>query len=130
VPADKNAAEKIAAQHMMCFNNLEAGKYGLTIDGQKMRSSAEDGWERGYNFRIGPDVEQAEKLRLAIVKKNELFFHRWRPANETYIFGFRKREQGQNAVEMPRFDPLIAEQEQIIDELRVPHAHRYVLTRE
>ncbi len=130
VPAEKSAAEKIAAQHMMCFHNLQPAKYGLTIDGQKIRSSTDEGWERGSNFRVGPEVEQAEKLRLAIVKKNELFFHRWRPANETYIFGFRKGEQGQNAVEMPQFDPLVAEQEKIIDELRVPRAHRYVLTRE
>ena len=50
-------------------------------------------------------------LRSAIRKKNELFFHRWRPENWTYLFGFRKQEQGQNAVEIPQFDPLIAEWE-------------------
>jgi hypothetical protein len=120
--ADAKAAEKIAAQHMMCIHNLEPGRYTLTIDGKKMHTS--------FNARVGPDVMQAEKLRETIVKKNELFFHRWRPANETYIFGFRKHEQGQNAVEMPQFDPLIAEQEKLIDELRVPRPHRYELTRE
>lgn len=50
----------------------------------------------------------AETLRATIVAKNRLFFHRWRPANETYLFLFRKREQGQNAKEIPMFDPLIA----------------------
>ena len=48
-----------------------------------------------------------EVLRGAIRRKNELFFHRWRPANWTYLFGFRKHEQGQNAVEIPRFDPMV-----------------------
>ncbi|MEW6305544.1 MAG: SGNH/GDSL hydrolase family protein, partial [Verrucomicrobiota bacterium] len=43
--------------------------------------------------------EQAGTLREVILKKNEWFFHRSRPANMAYIFGFRKREQGQNAVE-------------------------------
>jgi len=49
----------------------------------------------------------AETLRASILRKNSLFFHRSRPANYTYIFGFRKREQGNNAVEIPKFDPLI-----------------------
>lgn len=53
-----------------------------------------------------------EALRQAVVKKNRLFFHRWRPANETYLFLFRKHEQGQNAKEMPMFDPLIAAEEE------------------
>ena len=49
----------------------------------------------------------AETLRASVLRKNSLFFHRSRPANYTYIFGFRKREQGNNAVEIPKFDPLI-----------------------
>ena len=31
---------------------------------------------------------------------------RWRPQNETYLFGFRKHEQGKNAKEIAEFDPL------------------------
>lgn len=59
-----------------------------------------------------------EAFRDAIVEKNRLFFHRWRPANETYLFLFRKHEQGQNAKEIPMFDPLIREQEKRIAEAR------------
>jgi glucose/arabinose dehydrogenase len=62
--------------------------------------------------------EQAAALAGAIRKKNELFFHRWRPENWTYLFGFRNHEQGQNAVEIPRFDPLIEEWEKRIAKLR------------
>ena len=51
-------------------------------------------------------------LRELVVAKNTLFFHRWRPANETYIFLFRKGEQGNNAVEIPQFDPLVEQAEQ------------------
>jgi glucose/arabinose dehydrogenase len=61
---------------------------------------------------------RGEVLRSAIRKKNELFFHRWRPANWTYLLGFRKGEQGQNAIELPRFEPLIAEWEARIAKLR------------
>ena len=39
--------------------------------------------------------------------RQELYFYRWRPQNEIYLFGFRKHEQGNNAgSEIPLFDPL------------------------
>ena len=63
-------------------------------------------------------ADSTDMLRAAILKKNEYFFHRWRPENWTYIFGFRKHEQGQNAVEIPRFDPLVEEWDGVIAGLR------------
>jgi lysophospholipase L1-like esterase len=54
------------------------------------------------------------RLRELIVDKDELFFHRYRPQNETYLFLFRQHEQGNNAVEIPRFDPLIQAADQAI----------------
>ena len=62
--------------------------------------------------------EAGEQLRQAIIDKNELFFHRHRPQNETYLFLFRKHEQGNNAVEVPQFDPLIESKEEEIKRLR------------
>jgi putative heme-binding domain-containing protein len=59
-----------------------------------------------------------ENLRQAILAKNQLFFHRWRPENSTYLFLFRKHEQGKNAQEIPRFDPLIEAEEKKIATLR------------
>jgi lysophospholipase L1-like esterase len=59
-----------------------------------------------------------ERLRAAVIAKNRLYFYRWRPQNETYLFGFRKHEQGKNAREIPRFDPLVAEKEQEIARLK------------
>lgn len=84
----------------------------------------------GERVFLGPDLAQTEKLRQAIIAKNRLYFYRWRPENETYLFGFRKHEQGQNAREIPRFDPLIAEKEREIARLRVPVAHTYELKAE
>ncbi len=59
-----------------------------------------------------------ETLHRKVLEKNELFFHRWRPQNSTYLFGFRKHEQGNNAVEIPQFDPLIAKAEGEINRLK------------
>jgi putative heme-binding domain-containing protein len=57
-------------------------------------------------------------LRQNIIAKNQLFFHRWRPQNSTYLFLFRKHEQGKNAQEIPKFDPLIEAEEKKIATLR------------
>jgi lysophospholipase L1-like esterase len=56
-----------------------------------------------------------EPLRKAVVAKNQLFFYRWRPQNETYLFGFRKHEQGKNAKEVAEFDPLVDKAEKEIE---------------
>ena len=64
--------------------------------------------------------KKAEVLRHVIIEKNKLFFNRWRPQNETYLFGFRKHEQGQNAKEIPMFDPFIAAEEARIFDLVNP----------
>lgn len=63
----------------------------------------------------GPDVPPA--VVSAIRQKNELYFYRWRPQNETYLFGFRKHEQGRNAKEIAEFDPLVAAAEAEITKL-------------
>lgn len=55
----------------------------------------------------GSGGRDREALRHLVVDKNQLFFHRYRPQNETYLFLFRKHEQGNNSVEIPQFDPLI-----------------------
>lgn len=71
------------------------------------------------------DFEQSLQLLDAIRRKNELYFHRWRPQNVTYLFLFRKHEQGQNAAEIPQFDPLIEAAEQEIATLRAPREHAF-----
>lgn len=63
-------------------------------------------------------TSEFELLRQAVIRKDFLFFNRWRPANETYLFGFRKHEQGRNSVEMEQFEPIIAEQEKKIAGLK------------
>ncbi len=66
-----------------------------------------------------PPRSDAERALLAkIIEKNQLVFHQWRPQNETYLFLFRKHEQGNNAKDIPAFDPLIEKAEKEIQELK------------
>ncbi|MBA4189308.1 MAG: hypothetical protein C0467_15030 [Planctomycetaceae bacterium] len=71
----------------------------------------------GYES-TGFSTAQLEPLRQAVLAKNEQFFNKWRPQNETYLFGFRKHEQGRNAKEIAEFDPFIAKAEDEIEKLR------------
>jgi putative heme-binding domain-containing protein len=107
--------------------SLNPGKYTLKIDGEVAAVATDEQWGRGHYVMHGPAMRQVEDLRKAIIKKNELFFHRWRPQNQTYLFGFRKYEQGQNAREIPMFDPLIAEQEEKIFALAQHKTRNYEL---
>jgi hypothetical protein len=116
-------------QRIVRVRGLAAGDYTLTIDGQKVATEPAKKWAEGVYLHDGPEFDQAEKLRAAIIEKNRLYFHRWRPQNETYLFGFRKYEQGQNAIEIPKFDPLVADKEKEIAKLRVPVEHTYELKR-
>jgi lysophospholipase L1-like esterase len=120
---------------------VESGIEGRTLTTDGLHGTALGYWATAHRLRdqikvSQPDIvlplpanphppepsaasaDRLEQMRLAIIAKNELFFHRWRPQNFTYLFGFRKHEQGNNAVEIPQFDPLIEKQEDVIASLR------------
>jgi lysophospholipase L1-like esterase len=110
-------------QLVLRVRGLAPGTYRLTIDRQPVAVATAAEWAAGVKLVRGPEVEQVERLRQAIIEKNRLYFYRWRPQNETYLFGFRKHEQGQNAREIPQFDPLVAKLEDEIARLSVPVSH-------
>ncbi len=133
LPAPLNPDAKAGPEHLPGYERvlrvegLVPGKYTLTIDGHAVAEANATDWARGVTLRRGPEFDQVERLRATIIEKNLQYFHRWRPQNETYLFGFRKHEQGQNAREIPQFDPLVAQLEREIARLRVPVPHRYKL---
>jgi lysophospholipase L1-like esterase len=112
------------------MEHLDRGDYALMSDGKPLASANAKQWSSGVAVLKGPDIDQEETLRKTIVVKNFDFFNFWRPDNDTYIFGYRKHEQGRNAVEIPRFEPLVAAKEAEIVKLRVPVPHVYVLSAE
>ncbi len=106
-----SASKRMAMLRMILFENPVT----LNEAGYQMIA---DRLVEALGIKLSAASGGGEVLTAAIRKKNELFFHRWRPENWTYLFGFRKGEQGQNGVEIPRFDPLIADWDKVIAGLR------------
>jgi len=100
------------ANPVLTNNGVHYSESGYKILGRELAKGL------GYGETSSSPNGSESPLIAAIIEKNRLFFHRWRPANETYLFLFRKHEQGQNAKEIPMFDPLIAEQDKKIEAAR------------
>ena len=116
-------------QEVLRVLGLRPGKYALRVDGAEVLRADAKEWKAGVRIAGGPDFDRIEKIRKLAVEKNFFYFHRYRPANWPYIYGFRRHEQGNNAVEIPLFDPLIKEKETAIAALRSPVARTYELAR-
>ena len=108
---------------------LSPGLYSLNVDGKLTDVFSNADLNAGIEISNGKAIIQYKRLAEAINEKNTLFFHRYRPQNETYLFLFRKHEQGNNAVEIPQFDPLIAELEKKIAVLKQPVKQKYELVK-
>lgn len=117
--------EPVAQIRRLELKGLDPASYRLTIDGLVQRGPNGNSWNT--RFTVGPPTGRGVQLQSAIAEKNALFFNRYRPQNETYLFLFRKHEQGNNAVEIPQFDPLIEAKEKEIAELKKPVVHKFEL---
>ncbi len=63
---------------------------------------------------VAIDSEKADQIRKTVIKKNTLFFHRWRPRNDAFVYGERKDEQRIAQEEPAQIEPFIAKQEEAI----------------
>jgi lysophospholipase L1-like esterase len=128
-----NAIKQVADQRGCNFIDLFAISNDLYRENKDTKFTnngmhLNDAGAQAVSMRIARALQQpativlnnGEALRQAIIAKNQLFFHRWRPQNDIYIFGMRKQEQGRNAVEIPQFDPLIEKAEAEIHTLAQP----------
>ena len=98
--------------HPLTDNGIHFNDYGAKRFAVAMMNGL------GMHIPASHSPETIENIRTRVNQKNREFFYRWRPQNETYIFGFRKHEQGRNAVEIPQFDPIIEKLESKINELK------------
>ncbi len=124
-------ASELARLHREGLHTLRVrgltGRHALRIDGRKIDTFDAEEWSQGIVGVDPPETDQSERLRRQIVAKNELYFHLWRPQNETYLLGFRSGEQGRNAVELPEFDRMVDSKDDRIRQLTIPVQHVYEL---
>jgi lysophospholipase L1-like esterase len=117
----RDAIKSVAGKRELEFVDAFANVQALTASEPRTENGlhmAATGYQNTASAVAGYSASSAEEIRKKIIDKNQLFFHRWRPQNETYLLGFRKHEQGKNAVEIAEFDPLVAAMEKEIAELK------------
>ncbi|MDQ3623081.1 MAG: HEAT repeat domain-containing protein, partial [Verrucomicrobiota bacterium] len=102
-------------QNPLTENGIHLSRAGHASAGREI--AAQLGLKAG-DSPSNEDPARRSPLLDAIVRKNDLWFHRTRPANATYLFGFRKHEQGQNAKEIEQFVPLVYQADEEIDKLK------------
>ena len=103
--------------HPLTDNGIHFNDYGARRFAIAMAKGLGIDLSNGDPFS-GLSPETAKNIQTLVNRKNREFFYRWRPQNDTYIFGFRKHEQGRNAVEIPQFDPIIEKLEAQINVLK------------
>ena len=99
--------------------NTEFTTNGLHPNGKGYRLIAEEITDQLNlpSARIELTSSKSEELRLTIIKKNLLYFHRWRPRNDAFVYGERKNEQKIAQTEPAQFEPFILKKESRIVEI-------------
>jgi lysophospholipase L1-like esterase len=100
---------------------LPAGKYEVSIDGESVLRTSAAELQAGVSIQAGPAHRDFEKLRAAIIHKNELFYRRWRPFND------HSRHWDFMRGDYALYDKQIAEEEQNIANLRRPRPHSFAI---
>ena len=106
------------------FSNLKAGKYDIYVDDTKVMRTNANQIKNGVVLPASFQHAAVNRAYDLTAEKNMMFFHRHRPQNETYLFLFRKHEQGNNAVEVPLFDPIVDGLEQRIQAIQNSTSYR------
>ena len=129
LPSRRSEDATFASQIHMQFSTLRPGKYGIYIDDIKIFGTTAKQLKSGVS--LPSSFQQSAVIRAyeLTAEKNMMFFHRHRPQNETYLFLFRKHEQGNNAVEVPQFDPIVDGFEKRIQEIQDSSSYRVEIRR-
>lgn len=109
--------EKLRDQ--LVIENLEAGTWILTIDGERVATADHETWSRGVPIDASPIHREAEQLRQAVNDKNLQFTYSWKALNQVHIVGERRKSNSGRALpaEIIEFNRLAEEREQALRDL-------------
>src|SRR5262249_62259586 len=69
-PAETPADFKPTVERRLRVRHLDPGKHTLTIDGKAILTASAEEWAAGLRITRGPEFDQAERLRAAVLAKN------------------------------------------------------------
>ncbi len=101
-------------------DGLKNGEYSVVVDGSKVATLSSSELAKGAAVTMSTAKQTAavEALRQKVIEKDMMFFHRWRPQNVTYLFLFRKHEQGNNAKEVDEFESIVSKLDDDVHRLK------------
>jgi lysophospholipase L1-like esterase len=129
LPTNVDNSEVSSNHVQLRISGLRAGGYGVYVDDTKVLRSTADDLKIGVRLPTSFQDSVVKRAYELTAEKNTMFFHRHRPQNETYLFLFRKHEQGNNAVEIPQFDPIVDNFEEKIQAIQNSTSYRVEIRR-
>lgn len=118
-PGSKVHRSLISKLPKVVITGLPSGdEFTLELNGFSTMTASSNEWGRGIGKDINPLDGIGEGLRLAVVYRNQQFFHRWRAVNGEYIYGRRARPFGVENFpgEMKQLDDICREWDGRIEE--------------
>jgi len=103
--------KQIASSIQVLIEGLPKGEYELIENGELLVRASHKRWAKGMEVQLESGSTNSPRLLNLIKKKNQKYFNQYRPQNETYLVGFRRYEQGNNADELALADPIISDLE-------------------
>jgi len=101
-------------------SGLPAGNYSIRVDGQELQKAGHSLLAQGVALSLPSEQQRITLLRQKLMERDLAYFHRWRPQNVTYLFLFRKHEQGQNAKDVDEFEAIVNKLDEGIPAFKQP----------
>jgi len=113
-PTDANLPPQLQlVRDTLVIQNLEPGKYQLTVDGQPVVTADANAWSEGVAVDSSPAHEAAEAYRSLVKDKNLQFTYSWKALNQVHIVGERRTSPSGRALprEIVAFNQLANERD-------------------
>lgn len=116
-PADQPLPPQLEfVRDTLVIENLPAGKYTLTVDGQFVTDATAESWAEGVAIDSSPVHKAAAAYRDVVNDKNLQFVYGWKALNQVHIVGERRSSPSGKRLpkEVIEFDRLANELDQTL----------------